>query len=505
MEECLQIERQGVPFQNHVTDCVGTGRLGLALQKEYQEHLELVQKTIHFRYIRGHGLFCRDVGIYRECSLDGRTVPFYNFTYLDRIFDSYLKNGLRPFLELGFMPEEMASGKQTIFYWNGNVTPPADDEKWQELIRQMLLHCIERYGLEEVRQWPVEVWNEPNIGFWTGGLEGYCQLYESSARVIKEIDSEIQVGGPAICGVDVEHWMTSFFEFCSQNHVPLDFVTRHCYTADSPRDAGHYVYHTMRDPRVMIEELKETREIMARYPLTKDLPLHITEFNSSYTPLCPVHDSVFNAGYIARILSEAGEYADSYSYWTFSDVFEESDVPKAPFAGGFGLIALNGIKKPTFHTFRFFSEAGKELLYRDEQMIVTADKERYVILAWSFYDPRDGASAPDAYVKEMNLPAWTERAFFTEERVNEVFGNPEQAWYDMGMPRSLTEKQVSVLKSMAEPSCSHGIIENKDGSYKIRVQVSGNEILKIEIVPRLLPKQEYLGFDRNEFFGLRDN
>ena len=505
MENKLEIKKQGVPFRNHAQYCVGTGRIGLALQKEYQEHLELVQNTIRFQYIRGHGLFCRDVGIYRECELNGRKVPFFNFTYMDRIFDSYLKNGIRPFIELGFMPEELASGEQTIFYWKGNVTPPADHRKWEKLIRQTLQHCVDRYGLDEVRKWPIEVWNEPNIGFWTGGLEGYFQLYACSVKAVKSVDEQIQVGGPSICGVEVERWLTSFFEFCSRENVPLDFVTRHCYTANTPRNQGHYLYHTMRDPRIMIEELKETREIMSRYPLTKDLPLHITEFNSSYNPLCPVHDSVFNAGYISRILSEAGEYADSYSYWTFSDVFEECDVPKAPFAGGFGMVALNGIKKPVFHAFRFFGEAGKELLYRDEQMLVTADENRYVILAWSFYDPRDGAEAPPPYEKEILLPAFGGRAFFTKERVNENVGNPEQAWYDMGMPRSLTEKQVSILKKAAEPAYSHGMLEEKDGSYALRVRVEGNEILKIEITPRAEEKQEYLGFDRNEFFGLRDS
>lgn len=504
MSERLEIKGQGAPFRNHTAYCVGTGRLGLALQKEYQEHLELVQKAIRFQYIRGHGLFCRDVGIYREYECGGRTVPFYNFTYLDRIFDSYLQKGIRPFIELGFMPEELASGEQTIFYWKGNVTPPKDYEKWEELIRQTLLHCVERYGAEEVRNWPVEVWNEPNIGFWTGGLEGYFRLYESSVRAVKSVDPQIQVGGPAICGVEVERWLTSFFSFCSENHVPLDFVTRHCYTANTPRNEGHYVYHTMRDPRVMLEELRETREIMARYPLTKGLPLHITEFNSSYNPLCPVHDSVFNAAYLARILSEAGEYAESYSYWTFSDVFEECDVPKAPFAGGFGLVALNGIKKPSFHVFRFFSQAGKTLLYRDENMLVTADRERYVILAWSFYDPRDGAQPPAPYERELSLPSFGGRAFFTEERVNERFGNPEQAWYDMGMPRSLTEKQVSVLKHAAEPAFSHGMLEEKDGKYSLSLSIRGNEFLMIEIVPRATEPQEYLGFDRNEFYGLSD-
>ena len=125
----IKIPSSGKPFINNATYCVGTGRLGLALQKEYVDHLQLVQKTIKFRYIRGHGLFCDDVGIYREDKVDGELRPFYNFTYLDRIIDTYLENGIRPFLELGFMPERLKTGEQTVFYWKGNVTPPSSYEK----------------------------------------------------------------------------------------------------------------------------------------------------------------------------------------------------------------------------------------------------------------------------------------------------------------------------------------------------------------------------------------
>jgi xylan 1,4-beta-xylosidase len=302
----IMVPVSGKPFKNNATYCVGTGRMGLALQKEYVDHLQMVQQTIKFKYIRGHGLFCDDVGIYREDKVGDTVQPFYNFTYLDRIIDTYIENDIRPFLELGFMPEKLKSGQQTIFYWKGNVTPPTSYEKWAELIKATLNHLIERYGRDEVVTWPVEVWNEPNIGFWAGTMEEYFKLYDYSARALKEVDPRIQVGGPAICGIEVEKWLTAFFEHCINSKAPLDFVTRHCYTANDPAFKGHYVYHTMNAPTYMIDELKETREIMNRYPLTKDMPLHITEFNSSYSPLVPIHDTCFQAAYIARILSEAG-------------------------------------------------------------------------------------------------------------------------------------------------------------------------------------------------------
>ena len=497
----ITIPVSGKTFKNNATYCVGTGRMGLALQQEYIEHLKIVQKTINFKYIRGHGLFCDDVGIYRECEMDGKTSTFYNFTYLDRIMDTYLENGIRPFIELGFMPEGLKSGEQTIFYWKGNVTPPVSYEKWAELITNTLNHLIDRYGRDEVITWPIEVWNEPNIPFWAGTMEEYFKLYDYSARAVKSVDERIQIGGPAICGIDTERWLRGFFEFCINNNSPLDFITRHCYTANDPTNRGHYIYHTMREPTIMIEELKETRKIMADYPPIANMPLHITEFNTSYVPLCPVHDTDYNAAFIARILSEAGEYADSYSYWTFSDVFEEMDVPKAVFHGGFGLLALNSIKKPTFYTFEFFSNAGEEMLYRDDNLIVTKSGNKYVIIGWNWHDMRDHKQSPDIdYV--LTLPSIGKQAHLLRKDVGGEHGNPLKTWSNMGKPRSLSKEQVRILKASGEPLQTDEKLFEQNGNYEVKVTISCNHLCMLEITPVMDETDTYLGYDPDEFYGI---
>ncbi len=498
----VNVPVSGERFKNNANYCIGTGRLGLALQKEYIDHLKMVQKTLNFRYIRGHGLFCDDVGIYRECEMDGKTSTFYNFTYLDRIMDTYLENGIRPFLELGFMPDKLKTGEQTVFYWKGNVTPPVSYEKWADLVKNTLNHLIERYGRDEVITWPIEVWNEPNIIFWAGSMEEYFKLYEYSANAVKSVDPRIQVGGPAICGVDTENWLRSFFEYCIKNNLPLDFITRHCYTANDPTFRGHYIYHSMREPTRMIEELRETREIMSDYPRIANMPLHITEFSSSYVPLCPVHDTDFHAAFIARILSEAGEYADSYSYWTFSDVFEEMDVPKSVFHGGFGLIALNSIKKPTYHTFEFFSNAGKELLYRDENLIVTKNADKYVIIGWSWHDMRDHKPVPDiSYV--LSLPSLGKQALLVKKDVGGSHGNPMWTWNNMGKPRSLTKEQLKILLSSAEPLQTDARLVETNGAYEVEVTISCNHICMVEITSINDITDTYLGYDPEEFYGMK--
>ncbi len=502
MSKRIQVPVSGKPFKNNATYCVGTGRMGLGLQKEYIDHLKIVQEAIHFRYIRGHGLFCDDVGIYREIEMDGVKHPFYNFTYLDRIMDSYLENGIRPFLELGFMPEKLKSGEQTIFYWKGNVTPPKSYERWAELIEATFNHLIDRYGREEVTTWPVEVWNEPNIGFWAGTMEEYFKLYDYSAKAVKKVDPRIQVGGPAICGVETEKWLRSFFEHCINNDLPLDFITRHCYTANQPTMRGHYIYHTLNEPTRMIEELKETREIMADYPEIAEMPLHITEFSSSYVPLCPAHDTDFHAAYIARILSEAGEYADSYSYWTFSDVFEEMDVPKSVFHGGFGLVALNSIKKPSFYAFEFFANAGSELLYRDNNLIVTKKADGYLIIGWNWHDMRDHKPSPDeGYI--LSLPSVGERAIMVKKEVGASHANPMQTWSNLGKPRSLNNKQLAILKAAAEPLQTDCTLLERKGFYEVELTISCNHLCMLEIIPVTDGTQTYLGYDSEEFYGLK--
>lgn len=151
---------------------------------------------------------------------------FYNFTYIDRIFESFLELNLKPFVEFGFMPKALASGDQTIFYWEGNLTPPKDYSKWSDLITATVQHFIDRYGLEEVLTWPFVVWNEPNlVNSWKDAdQKEYFKLYKVTVQAVKEVHPQLIVGGPAICGGS-DYWITNFLVFCESENVPVDFIT----------------------------------------------------------------------------------------------------------------------------------------------------------------------------------------------------------------------------------------------------------------------------------------
>ena len=492
-------ESNGIKFSGNWNFCVGTGRLGLALQKEYLDHLSMVQKEIGFKYIRGHGLLHDDIGIYREDEVDGEIRPFYNFTYIDRIFDSFLEIGIRPFVELGFMPSKLASGDNTVFYWKGNTTPPKDYDKWTNLIKAVIEHFVSRYGINEVLKWPFEVWNEPNLeGFWENADKvEYFKLYKLTATAVKEVNRDIKVGGPAICG-GADHWIADFLKFCHEEKAPLDFVTRHAYTAKPPQVTAHFYYQELHDNTFMLDEFKQVRELIDQSPLPK-LPFHITEYNTSWHPLNPVHDTVFNAAYICRIISEGGDYVDSFSYWTFSDVFEECDVPRSQFHGGFGLIALNGIPKPTFYVFKFFKSMDGEILYRDEQILVTKkDNGSIALMAWNAV-----METGEGFEKEIEteLPVDFASVFIKKSTISEDYGNPWRTWIQMGRPRFPSKQAVEILKEVARPRVTTCRIESENDYIKLKIKLTKNEIALFQISEVHDESHTYIGLDDSKVPG----
>lgn len=469
-------------FHNHTDFCIGTGRMGLALGKEYMEQLKFVQDKIGFQHIRGHGLFCDDMAIYQEYTDEaGKPVAEYNFTYLDMVMDSYRAVNLRPFLELGFMPEKMASGSQTLFYWKGNVTPPRDYGAWVKLVQATLQHLTERYGADEVTTWPIEVWNEPNLKiFWKdANMEEYFRLFKRTFLAIKEVDSRFRVGGPAVCGGTDALWVRSFLQFCKENHLAVDFITRHHYTTKPPENVGRYAYVELHDPDEGLRELKGTREIVDGFEEFRNLEIHVTEFNTSYVPRAPIHDTNQNAAYIAYLLSRLGDDNASYSYWTFGDIFEESGVPFTPFHGGFGLVANGLIPKPTFWTFQFFKQLQGMCVHRSENALIIQNGDvGYRGVAWNLAKQGD----EEALSLNFSLPGKKAEEFcLLTKTVDETCCNPLKIWHDFGEPASLSKEQLAVLREGASPFISTKRLPIDEKTINITLSLGENAVVYFEI------------------------
>jgi xylan 1,4-beta-xylosidase len=481
-------------FSKPWTRCVGSERVSTMLRSEYWERFDQARSALGFEYIRCHGLLCDDMGLFRVDEWAGERRDFLNFTYLDQAFDAMLEHGARPFVELGFMPAALASGTQTVFWWKGNVTPPADWERWAALVAGLCEHWIGRYGRDEALRWPIEVWNEPNLtNFWEGADQAaYFRLYETTALAIKAVDPGFRVGGPAICGGS-DHWIDDFLAFVKERGLPLDFFTRHLYAGKKPSSRSpELFYQNLTEPSAPIQELREVRERIDRAGFP-DLELHITEFNSSYHPSCPVHDTALNAAYLARLLSEAGDYVRTLSYWTFCDLFEEADVPRALFHGGFGLLARYGIPKPTFQLFSFFAKLGDRLIDRGYAFVATERRDGSLALAAWNPVMEAGERPPKALSLELPWPGGA--ALVRRSRVHEGAGDPRGAWVAMGRPRFPDRATVEFLREAAHPAVEVAVLEPREGKLALDFSLERNEVSLLEILPFVGEGPSYLGLD----------
>lgn len=450
------------PLDTSFKECVGAGRANEGLRADWQEQLRVAQRECGFKYLRMHGLLTDDMGVYKE---DAHGNPIYNWQYVDRLYDFLLSLNVKPFVELSFMPNALASGRKTIFWWNGNVTPPKSYDKWADLIQHLVAHFQERYGHDEVKTWYFEVWNEPDLhdGFWTGTQADYFRLYDVTARAIKKVSDDYRVGGPATA---MGQWDESFIGYCYSNHVPLDFVSTHSYGVkvgylDETGGRGTVLDG---DTNSIIGRMVGERQMIDRSPLPK-LQLHFTEWSSSYTPSDPIHDTYQEAAFVLSKVKGAYRSVDSMSYWTFTDIFEEAGPRMTAFHGGFGLVNYQDLMKPAYYAFKFLNELGPaELVNRDAASWVCKSPDKSVqALVWDFTPivPPAGTNNQQFYSHEIpaeitgqatlaitNLPAGNYRLeiYQTGYRANDVF----TAYLNLGAPAQLTQLQVGKLRGLSD-------------------------------------------------------
>lgn len=434
-------------------EVVGAGRASEGLRADWQRDLAIVKRECGFKYIRFHGLLHDEMGVYDE---DKNGIPIYNFQYVDALYDSILNLGMKPFVEFAFMPEKLKSNDKTIFWWKGNISPPKDYDKWQKLIQALVKHWTERYGEEEVKQWYFEVWNEPNLDFFFSGTPAeYFKMYEYSAKAVKSVSPKYRIGGPATAG---RGWITETIDFANENKVPLDFITTHDYGVSGTGLDENGVQKLFLDtnPNAIIDGVKEVNAKIKSSAMP-NLPLHYTEWSSSYSPRDPVHDSYISAPYILSRLKGSEGFIDSMSYWTFTDIFEESGTVPSPFHGGFGMINFQGLKKPSFYAYQFLNRLGdEELTSTDAESWTTRSQNGAQILLWNFSPPITKESNQVFYKKDLpakefgkvsikisNLPAgnYKVNVYQAGYQVNDVY----TSYLKMGSPQNLTREQVKKL------------------------------------------------------------
>jgi len=479
-------------------ECVGAGRANEGLRADWQQQLAYVKKTCDFKYIRMHGLLTDDMAVYKE---DGKGNPQYNYMYIDALYDFLLSIGIKPFVELGFMPEALASGKQTIFWWKGNVTPPKDYQKWEDFIRNLTQHFTERYGADEVKSWYFEVWNEPNLspGFWTGTQADYFKLYQYTAKAIKSVNPAYKVGGPGTAGAA---WESEMIGFCEKNNLPIDFISTHSYGVKQGflDEYGNSGTVLAKEEFAVSGDVLQSRKEIAN-STKPNLELHYTEWSASYTPSDPVHDSYHEAAYILEKIKQVGNAANSMSYWVFTDIFEESAPRFEPFHGGFGLLNIQGIPKSAFYAYDYMNKLGKtELTNADSRSWASKDDEGGIqLLLWDFTNTHPGDSVHNQKYYIQDLPArskgkvkanlshvpagkYTLEIYKVGYRVNDA----HTGYIDMGRPKQLNKKQVEELKRQNDgsPVYTELVEVEGDGIFSKEFDIRENDVFMLNLVKR---------------------
>ncbi len=478
----------GKPLVHFWSRVVGAGRANEGLRATWQEELETAHRYGGFEYVRFHGLFHDDMFVYRE---DEQGKPLYNFQYVDDVVDRMLTTGVRPFVELSFVPSELAITKNTTFWWHANGSPPSDYNKWAALVNATVNHWVARYGMAEVRTWYFEVWNEPNLtdSFFRGTQQQYFELYKRTVETIKAIDPALRVGGPATSNFNMDQdairnarasgkpfdpmaipwkpvWIDDFFSYCKTNNLPVDFVSTHPYPQDFAIDEPGATErsHFRRSIDSTRDDLRTLRKIVdgGPYPHAE---IQLTEWSSSPSPVDHTHDSLAAAAFIAKTNLESIGLVDSLSYWVFTDVFEENRKTDSVFHGGFGLINYQQIVKPAFHGYRLLNELGDRLLEAAEGAVITKETATHhiAVLAYNYpleekislpvtqsieaADQIDASGSPrDLQIHLHGVPP---NASFLIETLDRHHGDALVTWEDMGKPEPPNRAQTEVLRKAA--------------------------------------------------------
>lgn len=469
--------------------CVGADRANEGLRADWQQQLTEVQKNLAFKYIRFHGLLQDDMGVYKE---DLKGNPIYNWQYIDKLYDFLLSVKIRPMVEFSFMPSALATDPTpTVFWWRGVGRPPKDYNKWSALITELVKHFEKRYGHEEIKQWLFEVWNEPNIHtFWASDRNEYFKLYASTVNAIKAVSPELKVGGPATSG---STWLKEFFTYCKENNVPFDYVSTHSYGSGGYLDEYGTHKQGLRGSNEIPKDIAKARMLMDS--LQYHIPLHISEWNSSSGPKDARHDTYQNAAFVLHVLRHT-ENASSMSYWTFTDIFEEPGPQVTPFHGGFGMINLQGIKKPTYYAYKFLSQLGEtELKNEDQNSYVCKDKlGNLQILCWDFKAQPDITYANNFFDNGTNPESQGTISIHLKHAPNGNYkislyqtgyqhNDPLNAYKEMGSPYNIDREQEKKLKeiSSGEPILQK-IIQIKNGLFNYQINVKSKDVYFLKLV-----------------------
>ena len=524
MNFLIRADAPEIPHKKHWQFCVGSGHALLALRTDYTRQLKFIHDTLGIERVRFHGIFNDDMRTRTSLAElfpapGAENFTEENFRACGLAYDNVLEAGMKPLVELSFMPRSLSKNNATgVFFYKPCVDVPKDPKEWAGYVQRFIRFLIHRYGAEEVRSWLFEVWNEPDLQvvFFSEDKESYFRLYETTARAVKAVDPALKVGGPATSG---SKWVASFVRFCRDNDVPVDFITTHQYAGDplggvestgddleaEQAESGESWPERMQRMGERLGKLEDHSLLAGLRAINPDqtettdmpnsnfrrnaaavrrqadgLPVYYTEWNLNATLGAYTNDTRKEAAYDVKNALDVADSVDGSSLWCFSDIFEELHPFVQEFYGCWGLLSQSGIPKPVYYGMKLLADAPDTRLdlgpdATDGEIGIAAfrdAKETHVLLFRQKMKQLD-LPAEEAVI-QVELPEKPQRV--TLRRIDETHGNPLRLWEEMGRPDYLNRAEVEDLKRRSEVLPEAWPFDWADGVLTIRAALRVNDV-----------------------------
>ncbi len=422
--------------------------------------LEEAHRDIGLKHVRAVGLFDDNLSVVgkdpREFDND-KAQPRRNWQNIDFIFDSLLDRGISPMFTTTFMPEALSAGDQTVFETKNNVTLPRSFKDWENLVIATLEHMIYRYGRKRMENWYYEIWNEPNLGaFFAGTKEDFFKLWKVSFDAIKKVYPEFKIGGPSTARAE---WIPEFIEFSGKNDCMPDYLICHIYNNDSEYAAlspfaGPQEDKINRSPNFLSGVVRGVSELAASLDFKGEI--HWNEWGRSWFPFDPMRETANEAAFIVKSMDEVSQYADYFAYWCLSDIYNQLGFGAETFHGNYGMMNLQGLKKPSYFAHQLLSMMGKERYEAEvtssmsySGAIVSKNDDFFQIMVY-IYDPEflpEKDISEEATVRIL-LPERFKEKSLKIYRVNEEDNNIIRKWKEQGSPPYLKYEERDKWKEM---------------------------------------------------------
>ena len=415
----------------------------------------MAQRELHATHVRAVGIFDDEMRAF--CPGPGAFMgyeqkqPRTNWQTVDYVIDSLSDRGLQPVFTTSFVPSAMASGPVTVFSTKAHTSPPKDLSQWESFVRDSVQHAVDRYSIDVVRQWPFEVWNEPNLRgwFWDGDQADFHRLWQATWRAIKSVDTRLRVGGPSTGRAE---WLEELIDFGHANDCAPDYLITHIYNNDSATDHPLAPFDPSasergsKSPTFAMDVVRNVRALLNRRGFKGEL--HWNEWGRSFHAVDHHREHPSEAAFIARLLGDVSQEADVFSYWCLSDIYDQVGYGREAFFGGYGLLNLQGLRKPAYHSFELLAKlgtkrvgtSGENLDSTCNAIVTTSPNRAHVLVYASEHSDEPSQQSVEVTVR---LPTGAQPAGLY--RIDSIENNVLARWRDLGKPAYLSRAQTKEL------------------------------------------------------------